>query len=226
MALEKSAETRERLVETALRLFRTDGFQATTMRRIASEAGVSLGNAYYYFAGKDELVHELYRTIQREHRDRALPHLRHGAPLAENLRTVLHTGLDTMAPYHGFGTSFVQLALPSGSRTSPFSAESREARDMAVELMAHVVSASHVRAPASVVDQLPGVLWLVYLGVTLHWVSDRTPEQTRTRTLVDGIAPIVSKAVGLSRLPGARSLIDDVVGLASTVGVPTRGATP
>jgi AcrR family transcriptional regulator len=28
------------------------------MRRIVTEAGVSLGNACYYFASKDDLVHE------------------------------------------------------------------------------------------------------------------------------------------------------------------------
>ena len=55
---ERGELTRQKLVEVALRLFREDGYQATTMRRIAAEAGVSLGNAYYYFASKDELVHD------------------------------------------------------------------------------------------------------------------------------------------------------------------------
>ncbi|MCW0194280.1 MAG: TetR/AcrR family transcriptional regulator, partial [Rhodococcus sp.] len=36
----RGIETRERLVETALRLFRDEGFAATTMRKIATEAGV------------------------------------------------------------------------------------------------------------------------------------------------------------------------------------------
>lgn len=88
----RGIETREKLVETALRLFRDEGFAATTMRKIANEAEVSLGNAYYYFASKDELVHELYLVIQRDHRARALPLLREGGSLTENLRIVLHTG--------------------------------------------------------------------------------------------------------------------------------------
>ena len=70
---ERGELTRQKLIDTALRLFRDDGYHATTMRRIATEAGVSLGNAYYYFASKDDLVHELYRRVQRDHRDRACP---------------------------------------------------------------------------------------------------------------------------------------------------------
>jgi len=214
----RGAGTREQLVETALRLFRDEGFQATTMRRIASESGVSLGNAYYYFASKDDLVHELYVVVQQEHRARALPLLQEGAPLAENLRTVLHTGLDVMLPYHGFGTSFVQLALPTASRTSPFSAESTDARAMAVDLMRHTMTVSHQRPSSALQERLPTLLWLVHLGVTLHWVTDSSPDQARTRMLVDGVAPLVSKAVSLSRLPLARGLVDDVVRLMDVVG--------
>lgn len=213
-------DTRDRLTAAALRLFRDDGYQATTMRRIADEAGLSLGNAYYYFSGKDELVHELYVSVQREHRDVALPRLVERAPLADNLRAALHAGLDVMTPYHGFGTTFVQQALPASSSASPFSAESGNARAMAVDLMEHVVATSKVRVPSGLRDRLPDLLWLLYLGVTLHWVVDPSPEVQRTRLLVDRLAPVVSKAVALSRLPVARGLVDDVVALTQ----PSSGA--
>ena len=214
----RGVETREHLVEVALRLFREDGYEATTMRRIATDAGVSLGNAYYYFASKNELVHELYLTVQREHHDRAVPLLRQGAPLAENLRTVLHSGLDAITPYHGFGSSFVQIALPASSRTSPFSAESSDAREMAIDLMRQVVDASRPRPSAALKERLPYLLWVAYLGITLHWVIDSSPDQARTRTLVDGVAPVIAKAVSLSRLPVARGLVDDVVKVMSALG--------
>lgn len=213
----RGEETRERLVDTALRLFREVGFQATTMRRIADEAGVSLGNAYYYFASKDDLVHELYLTIQRDHRDRALPALRQDSPLEDNLRAVLHAGLDVMAPYHGFGGSFVQIALPTSSRTSPFSAESSQARSMAIDIMRLAIDASPKRGSSTLASELPTLLWLVYLAVTLHWVTDSSPDQQRTRILVDGTAPIVAKAVGMSRLPVARGMVQDVLSLMSAL---------
>ncbi len=124
----RGIETREKLVETALRLFRDEGFAATTMRKIANEAEVSLGNAYYYFASKDELVHELYLVIQRDHRARALPLLREGGSLTENLRIVLHTGLDVMGPITASAARFCTLPCPphhSPARSRP----SRPMRD-------------------------------------------------------------------------------------------------
>ncbi|SNT29173.1 TetR/AcrR family transcriptional regulator [Rhodococcoides kyotonense] len=207
------ADTRDRVVDTALRLFREDGFQATTMRRIADEAGVSLGNAYYYFAGKDDLVRELYMVIQREHRDLALPAIVEGASLADNLATVLHRGIDVMAPYHAFGGSFLQLALPTKSSSSPFSDESSDARSMAIDLMRTALTASRQKLPKSLDDSLPTLLWTTYLAVTLHWVTDSSDDQARTRALIDGLVPVVAKAVRLARLPVARGLVTDVADL-------------
>lgn len=209
----RTSETRGKVVEVALRLFREEGFQATTMRRIADEAGVSLGNAYYYFAGKDELVNELYMVIQRDHRERALQVLVHGGSLSENLAAVLHSGLDVMAPYHAFGGSFLQLALPTRSSSSPFSEESSAARSMAVDLMRTTLENSKQKVPAPLNDVLPQLLWMIYMGVTLHWVTDSSDSQQRTRTLVDGLVPVVAKAVRLARLPVARGLVTDVAGL-------------
>ena len=51
----KAEQTRAGIVDAAMRLFRENGYDATTMRAIADEAGVSLGSAYYYFSGKEEL---------------------------------------------------------------------------------------------------------------------------------------------------------------------------
>ncbi|HZS36969.1 MAG TPA: TetR family transcriptional regulator, partial [Polyangia bacterium] len=41
----KSEETRRRVVDAALTLFRKRGFDATTMRDVAAAAGLSLGAA-------------------------------------------------------------------------------------------------------------------------------------------------------------------------------------
>src|SRR5436305_14471557 len=61
----KAEETRERILDAALQLFRERGFDQTTMRDIAAEADVATGAAYYYFRSKEELVMAFYvRTVE------------------------------------------------------------------------------------------------------------------------------------------------------------------
>jgi AcrR family transcriptional regulator len=47
---------RERLVESARALFHEQGVHRTTLAEVAERADVPLGNVYYYFKTKDELV--------------------------------------------------------------------------------------------------------------------------------------------------------------------------
>lgn len=213
----KSEQTRSLLVETALRLFRERGYDASTMRLIAAEAGVSVGNAYYYFDGKDALVQELYRRIQADHRTSVLPHLRPGLPLADALRLTWEAGVEVMRPYHGFGTTLLSKALAPGSPVSPFSADSAAPRAEATDLMREVLAITGT--PAGVLGEaLPRLLWLAYLGVTLHWVTDGTPGQERTGVLIDGLAPIVARTMGLARLPVGRRLAGDAAALLARLG--------
>jgi len=52
---ESHQQTRERLVETAHRLFLADGYNATSLDKVAAEAGFSKGAVYSNFATKHEL---------------------------------------------------------------------------------------------------------------------------------------------------------------------------
>ena len=51
-----SADTRQRIVEAASRLFHEQGFHATGISTILREAGVNRGSLYHFFPGKDELL--------------------------------------------------------------------------------------------------------------------------------------------------------------------------
>src|ERR1700693_6316963 len=52
----RGSAKRDRLVEAAARRFYEQGIERTTLADIAEAAGVPLGNVYYYFKTKDELV--------------------------------------------------------------------------------------------------------------------------------------------------------------------------
>ena len=57
---QQAAATRQAILEAAERLFRQDGYPATTMDAIAAEAGVSLKTAYLPFSTKSGLLRALW----------------------------------------------------------------------------------------------------------------------------------------------------------------------
>ena len=62
----KGDQTKALILETALEMFRERGYEETTMRAIAEKAGVSLGNAYYYFRSKEYLIQAFYQRLHDE----------------------------------------------------------------------------------------------------------------------------------------------------------------
>ena len=48
--------TRDRIIETADRLFYQQGFEATSFADIASAVGISRGNFYHHFKTKDDIL--------------------------------------------------------------------------------------------------------------------------------------------------------------------------
>src|ERR1700739_5066309 len=61
---QRAEDPRRRIYEAAMELFREKGFEETTMRDIAANAGVALGGTYYYYSSKDAIVLAFYREMQ------------------------------------------------------------------------------------------------------------------------------------------------------------------
>ena len=146
----KAARTRSAIIDAALRLFRERGYDATTMRAIAAEAGVSVGNAYYYFASKEQLIQGFYDRAQVDHAAAARPVLETEVDLAARIVGVGEAWLEVMAPYRPFAGKFFKNAAEPTSPLSPFSAESSPARVAAVALWEEVLAGSDARIPRRV----------------------------------------------------------------------------
>ncbi|MCR6482602.1 TetR family transcriptional regulator [Amycolatopsis sp. OK19-0408] len=214
----KSEETRSLIVTTAMRLFTENGYDRTTMRAIATEAGVSVGNAYYYFSSKEQLIQGFYDEIARLHLDAARALLAEEPRFAERLKAVLLCWLELAEPYHRFGTQFFVNAADPESPLSPFSEESSAARDASIELMREVVEGSDVKLDPELRAQLPELLWLFQMGVVLFWVHDRSAGEKRSRMLVERSVPLLARLAALSRLrvfrPVSREIVDLIQDLA------------
>lgn len=222
-ATSRGAQTRQRILDTALRMFKERGYAATSMRAIARAAGVAVGNAYYYFPSKQHLILRFYDDVQAEHRAAAAPVLAGSADFAARFSGVLHAGIHVNAPYHAFATSFFAVAADPDSPLSPFSAESAPAREASIALFREVRDGSRLKTDPQLRAQLPELMWLAYMGVILYWVHDRSPGQRKTHLLIDRAVPLLARLVELSRWKALRPLTRealDLVGLLRAGGGP------
>lgn len=62
-------ESRARILGSALRLFAALGYDGTSVRRIAQDAGVATGLLYNYFDGKDGLLRALFAESMNDVRE-------------------------------------------------------------------------------------------------------------------------------------------------------------
>lgn len=89
----KKEETRRKIVDTAMALFKQQGVDATTMEQIAAEADIAKGTLYNYFPVKEAILDEFMKRAFREghagrmERLRALPDTR--ARLSQLLRELI-----------------------------------------------------------------------------------------------------------------------------------------
>lgn len=93
-AEQRVQERRERLLETALELFATQGYQNTPIEQLCTEARVTTRHFYEAFAGREALLLALYERIIREVQAAVLealqrPGLEPQARIAEGIRAFI-----------------------------------------------------------------------------------------------------------------------------------------
>ena len=107
------AKTRERILECALGLFNEHGEPNVTPVEVASQLGISPGNLYYHYHGKEPLILGLFEVFQQELR----PLLRPPAAAqlgAEDSWLFLHLVAERMARYR-----FLFMDLSNMARRMP-----------------------------------------------------------------------------------------------------------
>jgi AcrR family transcriptional regulator len=209
----RAQQTRAAIIDAALELFRSSGYEATTMRAIAQRAGVSTGNAYYYFSSKEELIQEFYARSHAEHLAASRALLDRERDFTARLRGTLRALIDVQAPYHAFAATFYKHAAEPASPLSPFSRQSSPTRDASIGLYREVLEGSNARVGGDLGERLPELLWLASMGVILYWVHDTSPGCARTYRLIDSAVPVMGRLVAAARIPVLRATLRDVTAI-------------
>jgi AcrR family transcriptional regulator len=212
----KSEETRARILDAAIELFRRHGFQKVTMREIAAGAGVATGAAYYYFASKDALVLAYYERAQREMEPLVEAALAGERDFEARLRALIQVKLVYFAPDRGLLSALAGYTDPEHP-LSPFSAQTGDIRERDTRIFERLLAEGKAKIPADLAPLVPRMLWMYQMGVVLFWIYDRSPEQRRTRALIEKSAGMVARLIRISGFPLLRPVRKAVVELVQTV---------
>jgi len=197
----RAEDTRRKIYEAAMEMFREKGFEETTMRDIAAKAGVALGGAYYYFSSKDAIVLAFYREMQETSTPLVGGALTDKKKLKERIRAVLDQRLKLLAPNRKFCAALFRHAPDGADPLSPFSEESRLIRDAAIEQMRVAIEGGDVKIPSDLKPRLPYLLWLYQMALIMFWLYDRSPDQERTQRLMEKSLGLLVNLLRISALP-------------------------
>jgi len=83
--MRKASDKRQRLLKAGRKLIHSKGFGRTTLADIADASGVPLGNVYYYFRTKDELLEAVISVQEDDFRARVAAFEKYPSPRARLL---------------------------------------------------------------------------------------------------------------------------------------------
>ena len=196
----KAVLTRQRILETALQLFASQGYEGTTMRDIAAASGSSLGLTYRYFAGKEDLVLELYRwlVVQLEEQVRRLPR----ASIADRFHLLMQGLLAVMEPHRRTLVALSGAALDPLSRAGVFGEEGAEVRRRARASYRMLVGEAQDAPRPQQVEDLATLLYGLQLALVLFWLQDLSAEGQKTAELLQFIHELARRLRPFLRFPG------------------------
>ncbi len=214
---QRAEDTRRRIYESALALFREKGFEQTTMRDIAAKTGVALGGAYYYFASKEAIVLAFYDEMQQSSHEEILAAMKGHKKLRDRLRCVLEKRFELLEPNRSFCDALFRHAPDPQDPLSPFSKETSVIRERSIEHLRVALEGSEVKVPADLRPHLPNLLWMYQMGLILFWLYDRSPKQERTVKLMEKSLGFLVNLLRLAGLPLMKPLRRNVLELLEAV---------
>ena len=160
----RKAETRQRIQEAARTLIAQNGFDGTTMRALAREAGVGVGTIGLHFRDKTSLLFSSFFDDIDEVSRRAIASAPGDAPLEEQFRHMLRT----MYGYYGGNTLFLRTVVKEalfagGEWKARFDTQLEESLGKVAALVERRKAVGEVRADVSGL-RVARVCWSLYAG--------------------------------------------------------------
>jgi AcrR family transcriptional regulator len=99
---------RQALIRASARLFREQGYEATTVRDIAGAVGMRSGSPFYHFKNKQEILKAVMDEGLHQGYERIVAALAQASTLQERFRTLVRTQYGIL---HDEGSEFIAVLL-------------------------------------------------------------------------------------------------------------------
>jgi AcrR family transcriptional regulator len=206
-----------RILDSALALFRQDGFDNATMRDIAEKVGVATGAAYYYYPSKDAIVMAFYERSCAEMQPRIELALEQVTGLEARLRALIQVKFEYFAPNRSVLRALLRNGADPRHPVSPFNPQTKAIRDIDLAWFRRILVDGGVRIPRDLEPHLPRVLWFFQMGVIYFWVIDESKDQAGTAQLLALAARSVVFLIKVSALPLMRPVRKTILQLIEIV---------
>jgi len=191
-------KTKERILATALQLFRTKGAEETTAHDISTRAKVNPSTVLNYFPEKEDLAAYFF---QKELDDligwfSANARLQN-APLREQLLAIFNRQLEAIAPYEDFARSVFFRSFRPGSKLNALSLNSRLYRVKCLCFMNDLLKDAARRKEILPLGPLGayGFAWF-WSRILNLWLMDTSPDKQKTHAVLDHSIKLTSYFLG------------------------------
>ena len=175
-------ETRGRILDKAAELFLSQGFEATTTRDIAAEAGLAAGTLFNYFPSKETLAMSMVGEALSGGIDDYRRRRSDDDDLVEALFLFVTSGLRRLRPLRPFLGPVLERSLSPFPRKA-VCPEGESARLDHLAVVQEILSQYGFNSAPDYVAMT--IYWSLYLGILAFWASDESPQQEATWALVD-----------------------------------------
>jgi AcrR family transcriptional regulator len=137
----------------------------------------------------------------------------------ERIAAIMAVKFEYFQPNQSFLGALFRHAADPQNRLSPFSEATRHIRERDQMYFAQAIATKSggIRVPEDLAPFLPKILWLYQMGLILHWIYDRSPDQRRTRALREKSLALLVTSLKLSGFALAKPLRSKIVELIALV---------
>jgi AcrR family transcriptional regulator len=196
--------TRQSLYETAIALIGERGYEAATLREVATRAGVSPALLYRYFPSKRSIVLALYDRLSEAFATQAAELPR--GKWRDRFAIALELSLRALAP-HRVTLRALAPVMVGDADEGVFARNTAFSRVRVQRIFEDAVTGATDAPKAPLAGALGHLLYLAHLGVILWWLLDRSPGQRATKALLALIRQMLPSAALALHLRPVRGFV-------------------